>query len=101
MMLLRLLVVSLAAISSTTAIAQSRVFGCEPDLGTALSVMERTYGEHAFSTAENENESFTVFTVDPQDRSWSMLLTMPNGQVCMIHFGTNWRPVYAQPGSPS
>lgn len=91
------------AISLTphTAVSQERVFVCESDLGTALSVMEKRFGEFAFSTAVNEHNSFTAFTVDPEDRSWSMLLTMPNGHVCLVHFGERWEPVFPDPGEPS
>lgn len=84
-----------------TAQPQERVWACVPDLGTALSVMEKNFGEFSFSTAVNEHDSFTVFTVDPEDRSWSMLLTMPNGNVCLIHFGHEWEPVHIEPGDPS
>ena len=99
----RLVAIATAALfsSSVTAFSQQRVFGCEADLGTALSVMEKTFGEISFSTAVNEHQSFTVFTVDPHDRSWSMLITMPNGHVCMVHFGTEWQPVFPSPGEPS
>lgn len=85
----------------TTAASQERFFACEANLGTALSEMEKAFGEFAFVTAESEHGNFTVFTVNPESHAWSMLLTMPNGQVCMVHYGQNWNLAIISQGEPS
>lgn len=85
-----------------TSLSQEWDWPCAPDMGSALSRLEKEAHQFVLASAANERGTFTVFTVSPENATWSMLLLMPNGQVCMTHSGRHWTFVPPpNPGEPS
>ena len=78
------------SLTPLTAVSQPRQ-PCVANLGIALSALEKEAHEFVLGSAINQYDHFTVFTVNPDTGDWSMLVTMPSGRVCLVHFGTEWQ----------
>lgn len=108
-MLARVLAVLLALCLTTHAQAASRMMGialqCDDESGTLLSMVQDKYNELPFASAEGLVQNISgrwqtaqvVMTVDPDSRSYSIILIDPNsGTECLLLAGQKFGGIVEQ-----
>ncbi len=83
---MRWMLVGLLLVASSSVAAQGRNCGDREDM---LRGLEKKYGEVVKHVAITGPGALAEWTVAP-DGSWSMLVTIPNGQTCMMAEGYGW-----------
>lgn len=61
--------------------------------GQVLDHLAMKYGEIPTATGVTEGGGLIELLVDPVDDTWTLILSMPNGQSCILAMGEGWRPV--------
>ncbi len=89
MMLLRLLVASLVLFSASVAMAQERAL-CATDGEALIAGLQKQFGEDVIAMAINNRGDMVRWLVDPNDRSWSMVVTMASGPGCLVAHGQDF-----------
>lgn len=72
------------------AVQQRTVCG---SLGAFRAKLFRDWGEFPYAAALNSQGQAMHIFVNPNSRTWTMLLTTPSGTSCMITNGTDWTHV--------
>ena len=83
---MRWILVGLLLVASSSAVAQGRSCG---DREYFLNQLEEKYDEVVEHVAIIGEGMLVEWTVSPSG-SWSMLVTIPNGETCMIAVGHSW-----------
>ena len=59
-----------------------------PDL---IAHMAERYGEEVLASGTAQDQVRIVVTVNPDTRSWTVLVVRPDGTACPVAAGTDWR----------
>lgn len=81
---------------ATTATAQTAIPPTCTDRTQAISHLAGRYAETPVAMGLAANGSVLEVLASQSGESWSILVTMPNGQTCLIASGENWEKVSSQ-----
>lgn len=56
----------------------------------AVDALVSNYGEYLLGEGLTMVDSVVSLWVDPEDRSWTILVTLPAGLTCWVSQGTDW-----------
>jgi len=83
----------LAAIATVMLIAPNASWAQRSACGERSAIVERLsskYGESRKSMGLNHNNGVVEVFASEETGTWTILLTMPSGQSCLIAAGQNW-----------
>ncbi len=85
----------LLAVAVVALVATARPASGEPCTSRAdiLDHLVIEYGEIPTAVGVTNKGGLVELLVDPVDDSWTLLLSTPNGQSCLLATGEGWRPV--------
>ena len=83
---------AMAACLALPAAAQSA--GCAPR-EVVVDRLDRSYGEvYAGGGLQGRSAMFEIW-VSSEDKTWTILMTRPDGIACVVAAGTDWHPALA------
>jgi hypothetical protein len=89
----------LIAASAAPALAATVPAACA-EHDEAFAHLEAKYGERVVAGGLASNGGHLEILVSPDGKTWSVMLTMPNGLTCLIASGEAWEPAPAPPMDP-
>jgi hypothetical protein len=88
--MLRIAVVSLAALLLT---GEAFAAGTCPQRASVTDYLAKNYHEAPVAMGLANNGGVIEIFTSGDGTTWTILLTMPNGQTCMVAAGTGWEGV--------
>lgn len=94
--LIRAAVVAAFFVSASTAQSQSQ---CGPR-EILLRQLAEKYGEAPIALGVMHNGRLLEVIADRHGRTWSIVITSPQGRSCLVAAGEGWRPIEPDPEGP-
>lgn len=66
-----------------------------------IATAKQRYGEVPAEAGVAANGWLAILFVDPADKSWTLALQVPGGQMCFVAGGEDWGPIGPPPGDPA
>lgn len=66
---------------------------CDPSRDAVLKSLHKKYGESVTDRGITAAGAMLEVLTDPVDGSWSIIVTIPGGETCLVGVGDGWRNV--------